>query len=119
MAQNLAVAASDISPPVADGYHLLNYEYRRCGKYEYIPHYAPTTIECHKQAIGRYVYVFLDTYGNKQLALCEVEVYGERELRFHNPMMFYFWYTKNYCFFYSHVGLHNHKHVLYVINWTT
>ena len=63
-------------PPVY-GIHL-NYDgFRRCGQYEGIPPARPSTMRCDIQAIGRYVYVYVDR--EAQLRICEFEVYGTRE----------------------------------------
>ena len=73
------VAVTDERPPVPSVYNLDLPQYRKCGKYGGTPQASnPVELECdNKDAIGRYVYVYLPA--TNYLYFCEAFVYGERE----------------------------------------
>ena len=63
--------------PTPSAYELMYRGYRLCGGIQGQPvAWTTVIIECQKQAIGRYMYIYR-AFSNTKLILCEVEVFGE------------------------------------------
>ena len=78
---NFTVSVSNIRPPIPSGYNLDYSGFRLCGQYPGQPAAGrPAEVSCASEAIGRYVYVYVDEVN--YLILCEVEVFGLREFYF-------------------------------------
>ena len=74
---DVAVTVSNVEPPPVSNYDLDHYPWKRCGQFYGTPQDASVmTISCNNtQAIGRYVYIYLER--ENYMNLCEVEVFGE------------------------------------------
>ena len=75
---NFIVVASDIPPPIANGYTLVREGYRECGQYQGTPAASEvSTIHCAQNISGQYLFLYIP-HAN-YMHFCEVEAYGIRK----------------------------------------